>query len=64
MKTLITLLSSASGLLLLSTMICGLWLKSQGATPESVQFHITIAIASIVLSLVTLGWMLFIVLRS
>ncbi len=50
MNTLAIILSSASGLMLVSTLICGFWIRSQGTTPESLAFHARFAIA---ISLVT-----------
>jgi hypothetical protein len=42
--------------LLVSTMICGLYLKGQSTPvdPSSIQFHMTIGIAGIVLGIVTM----------
>jgi hypothetical protein len=60
MKILITVLSILSSLLLLSTLICGLWIKSNPnlfttveKLNESLGFHLWIAVASIGLTLVT-----------
>ena len=44
-------------LLLLSTMICGFWLKS--GQPGSIDFHISCGIASVVFSVIT--WILMLV---
>ncbi len=52
MNTIAILLSSISGLMLVSTLICGFWIRSQGSTPESLAFHGRFAVAT---SLVTLS---------
>lgn len=49
-----TIISSVvSILLLLSAMICGLWLKS--GQPGSINFHMNCGIAGIVFSVITVG---------
>jgi hypothetical protein len=50
MRLFAVLFSILTGLLLLSTLICGLWIRAQKdpVDPSSVQFHTTIAIASVV----------------
>jgi len=50
MNTIAIILSSASGLMLVSTLICGFWIRAQGSTPESLGFHAKFAVAT---SLVT-----------
>ncbi len=56
MKTLFMSGAVLTGLMLASTVICGLWLKShQPVDPSSLQFHLMIALASLVLTIATLG---------
>jgi len=57
-------LSGFSGLLLLSTLICGLWLRSHGVPAESVQFHVNIAILAVISSIATIIALLVMVLRK
>lgn len=52
MKTVTMLSSILTLLLLLSTMTCGLWLKSGGA--GSIHFHIICGVLSIIFCVVTL----------
>jgi len=63
MKTIIIILVVLDIILLLSTLICGLWISGQNLTgaelTSSREFHRNIAIASIVLSLVVILWMFF-----
>ena len=53
MKTLPIILSSLSVLMLLSTLICGLWLRSNGAPADSVAFHAKLAIPTVIITLIT-----------
>jgi len=62
MKIIAVILSSMSGLLLLSQLICGLWIRSQRsniAIDEAVKFHSNLGIAAIVVSLITIGLIFF-----
>lgn len=52
MKIVTMLSGTLTCLLLLSTMTCGLWLKSGGA--GSIDFHITCGVLAVIFSLVTL----------
>ena len=52
MNTIAIILSSASGLMLVSTLICGFWIRAQGSTPESLGFHTKFAVTT---SLVTVA---------
>ncbi len=55
MKTLIVILSIVSGLLLLFTIICGLWIRSQATVePSSLTFHLGIALAASASTVLTL----------
>jgi hypothetical protein len=56
MKTLITVLSIVSLVLILFTIICGLWIRGQGANVEvsSLNFHLGIALLSAGSTLLTL----------
>jgi hypothetical protein len=55
MKTLTIVLSSLSVLMLLSTLICGSWLRAKGADPEGISFHIKLAIPTVILTLISLA---------
>jgi hypothetical protein len=62
MKITAILLSSTSGLLLASLLLCGFWVRAHGAVPESVDFHAGLAIAtsgSMVITILTLMVFLF-----
>jgi uncharacterized membrane protein YdcZ (DUF606 family) len=56
MKTLLVLLGVASGILMLSTVICGLWLRYSGKPIEtsSLNFHLGIALLTVLVSVVTI----------
>jgi cytochrome b561 len=55
MKIAINIMAVVSILLLLSTLICGLWMKAQPAVdPSSVNFHVTLGIATVIVTLITL----------
>lgn len=62
MKTLTIIVAVVDILLLLSTMICGLWIAGQNLTgaelASSLSFHRMIGIASVCLSIVVIVWML------
>lgn len=57
-------LSGLSGLLLLSTLLCGLWMRSHGVTPEGVQFHAGLALWTIGVTLITVIALLAMFLRK
>lgn len=54
MKTITIILAAISILLLLSTLICGLWLKSKGADASGIAFHIQLAIPTVIVTLATI----------
>ncbi len=54
MKTASIILSSLTILMLLSELICGLWLRSHGSEPSSVTFHSQLGIGTVVVTLITL----------
>ena len=55
MKTVIVIMAVLTGLLMLSTLICGLWMRAQETVdPSSISFHMGIALLSVVLALATL----------
>ena len=55
MKNAALVSSIATGLLMLNTMICGLWIKANDITdPGSLNFHVNSGIASVVFSFITL----------
>ncbi len=64
MKILTILFSSISTLLMLSTLLCGLWLRAQGATQEGVAFHVKLAVPTAIFALVTIGLLVFQVLKG
>jgi len=64
MKITSLILTSITGLLLFSTTVCGLWLRSKGVTPEGVSFHVKIALATVAFAVVTIGILLAVVLRK
>ena len=56
MKTLEITLIALTALLILSTLICGLWINSavENQTADSIRFHLQIGVASVILTLATL----------
>lgn len=56
MKIVLIVLAVLSMLLLLSTLICGLWIRAQGPAvdPSSLSFHLGIAVISILMTGLTL----------
>ena len=58
MKIASLVLSSIGLLLMLSTLICGLWIHSHGAPANSVAFHGRIAVASVIITLLGIGLLL------
>ena len=56
MKTLEITLIALTALLILSTMICGLWIHSavENQTADSIRFHLQIGVATVILTLATL----------
>lgn len=62
MKTLTIIVAGIDILLLLSTLICGLWISQQNLTgaelASSLAFHRTIGVASVGLSVGVILWML------
>lgn len=64
MKIFINVLSVSTMLMLLSTLICGLWIKANNVVePSSLQFHMVLGILSVVLAVVLLV-VLMVVLRK
>jgi hypothetical protein len=63
MKTASIILSSASALMMLSQLTCGLWLKSHGADPSSISFHVTFGMTTAGVILITIVTMLVFVLK-
>ncbi len=52
MRTIELILAIVASLLLLSTLICGLWIRSTGNTgPSSLNFHMMIGIATVLFGL-------------
>ena len=56
MKTLEIALIALTALLILSTLICGLWINSavENQTSDSIRFHMQIGVASVILTVATL----------
>ena len=55
MKTTIIILAVISALLIVSTVICGLWIKNSGEADESsIKFHLQIGLTTLLFTLVTL----------
>lgn len=55
MKTATLISAILTALLILSTMICGLWMRANNiADPGSIDFHITCGVASVVFCLITM----------
>ena len=55
MKTVIVIMAVLSGLVMLSTMICGFWMRSQATVdPSSISFHMGIAVLGVLLTLATI----------
>ena len=56
MKTLEITLIALTALMILSTLICGLWINSavENQTADSIRFHLQIGVASVILTLATL----------
>jgi predicted small integral membrane protein len=63
MKTIVIIIAVLDIVLLLSTLICGLWISGQNLSGDALvsarTFHRNIAITSIVLSVIVILWMLF-----
>lgn len=63
MKIITIIMTSLSALFLLSVLICGLWIKAQKATQaiteDSINFHANLGVASVVITLLTLGIIFF-----
>jgi|GEM_PF-2149297 len=64
MKTASILLSSLSMLMALSELICGLWIRSNGAVPSSVSFHASLGIATVLVVLITIMVMLVFIVKK
>lgn len=56
MKLIMNLLSVLSIIGLLSTLICGIWMKQQASIdPSSIKFHMTLGSASIAITIIVLA---------
>jgi hypothetical protein len=64
MKIVLIVLSVVSGLLVMSTTICGVWVKANGAPADSVAFHGNIAMATAAASLILAVLVLVLALRG
>ena len=55
MKFTIIATTALTGLLIFSTVVCGLWIKGQEAVdPSSVSFHMSIALLTVLFTVLTL----------
>lgn len=64
MKAAALISSIITGLLLLTTMICGLWIRANEITDQgSLDFHVTSGIASVVFSFITLTLVIILLAR-
>lgn len=64
MNTVSIILSSLTILMVLSQLICGLWLKFQGTDASSVAFHIRFGIGTVAMTLITVTVMLISLLKN
>lgn len=65
MKAFSLIIAVISGLLLLSTLICGLWIRANGVTDlSSRNFHMNIGIASVIFSLIAVGLLIILTLKQ
>ena len=53
MKTVVVVVAGLATLLAVCTVICGMWLHSHGADASSISFHMTIGLATMVLTIAT-----------
>jgi hypothetical protein len=63
MTTVSIILSAITILLVLSQLVCGLWLRAKGGKPEDVTFHARLGIGSALTALVTVVVMLTVVVQ-
>ena len=63
MKIASIVLSSLTILMTLSQLICGLWIQSQGADPESIAFHSRLGMATVLVAVITVIVMLVFVIK-
>ena len=55
MKTVVLIMAIVAGVLLFSTTVCGLWIRTSGQTDESsTAFHMMIGIATAVVTVIAL----------
>ena len=58
MKIASVVISSVGLLLMLYTLICGLWIHNQGAAANEIAYHGRFAIASVIITLLGIGLLL------
>jgi hypothetical protein len=63
MKTVSIILSSLTILMVLSQLICGLWLQSHGADSSNITFHVRFGVGTVITALTTIIVMLIFVLK-
>ncbi|HZW04455.1 MAG TPA: hypothetical protein VFF68_11050 [Anaerolineaceae bacterium] len=59
MKIISIAVSSIGALLMLYTLVCGLWIHSHGPTPEEIAYHGRYGITSIAVLLLGLGLLVY-----
>lgn len=65
MKIISILSACLTSLLMISTLICGLWIKSNKITEtSSINFHTSIGIASVVFGLISIILLIVVALRT
>ena len=64
MKIVSIAISSIGGLLMLDTLICGIWIHSHGASTEEIAYHSRYGITSIVIVLLGLGLLIYQILKG
>jgi hypothetical protein len=65
MKTILIIIAIITGLLLLSTLVCGLWIRANKVTEvSSMSFHTNIGIASVIFGIITVIALIIFALRG
>lgn len=65
MKVFLMIIAIITGLLLFSTLVCGLWIRANKVTEmSSLNFHMNIGIASVIFGIITVIALIIFALRS
>lgn len=65
MKTISIIIGIITGLMLISTLICGLWIRSNKITDvTSIDFHFKLGTASVILSIITIVTLLIHIIKK